>query len=270
MSKYDFVIFTDLDGTLLDKHNFQSGRALDTLKRCQELHVPVVFVSAKTRVEIEALRVELANISPFVSENGGGLSLPIEEFEKPGGFGRFGDYWRRQSTTAMAELRIALKKAAKAAKIEIRSFADMTATEVASLTGLELAMAKLAKMREYDEPFQIIGETTERLDAIKNEIIKLGYRYTHGGSFHHITGQFDKGQTLQILKNLYLEKKPDTKFIGLGDSYNDLSLLRIVDYPFLVRQPDGSFDENIKIPGLKITKGIGPEGFVEAIESMLI
>jgi mannosyl-3-phosphoglycerate phosphatase len=269
MTKYNYVIFTDLDGTLLDKQTFRPGLAKETLKQCQKSDIPVVFVSAKTRTEIEVLRDELANTAPFISENGGGLFLPIKQFEKPENFTRFGNYWRRQSSTAITELQTALKNAARVAKNEIRSFADMTAAEVASLTGLDLAGAKLARMREYDEPFQIVEETPARLDAIKNAITKLGYRYTHGGILHHITGQFDKGQTLLILKNLYLKKKPAAKFIGLGDSDNDLPMLQIVDYPFLVRKPDGGHNENLHVPGLKITKGIGPEGFVEAVESIL-
>jgi len=269
MTGHNYAIFTDLDGTLLDKQTFQPGRASNTLKQCQKLNIPVVFVSAKTRAEIEVLRNDLANTSPFVAENGGGLFLPIEQFETPENFIRFDNYWRWQSTSTITDIRIALTEAAKAAKIGIRGFADMTAAEVASLTGLDLAGAKLALMREYDEPFLIVDETTDKLDAIKNEIIKLGYRYTHGGILHHITGQFDKGQTLLILKDLFLKKKPDTKFIGLGDSDNDFPMLRIVDYPFLVRKPDGSYSDNLHFPGLKITNGIGPEGFAEAVESIL-
>jgi len=269
MIKYNYVIFTDLDGTLLDKQTLNPGRALKTLKQCQTFNIPVVFVSAKTRVEMEVLRDELANTSPFVSENGGGLFLPVEQFERPDNFTGFDNYWRWQSSTSISELQTALKNASAAAKIKIRSFGDMSAVELASLTGLGLAGVELAKMREYDEPFQIVDETPNRIKAIKHEIAKLGYRYVYAGVFHHIMGQFDKGQTLLKLKNLYLRKDPKIKFIGLGDSYNDLPMLRIVDYPFLVGMPGGGLKKNLNIPGLKITKNVGPKGFVEAIVSII-
>jgi mannosyl-3-phosphoglycerate phosphatase family protein len=269
MSNYNYVIFTDLDGTLLDKNTFEPGRALDTLALCRKHEVPVVFVTAKTRAEIEVIRRRSGNLSPFISENGGGLFLPSESFARPEGFESVNNYWCLQSTTPIDELRTALKRAARTAGVQVKGFGDMTAEEVAALTGLKTEDAKLAKMREYDEPFLPLDAAMEALAKLVREITALGYRHTHGGILHHITGDFNKGETLSILKKIYLDQRPHLKFIGLGDSYNDLPMLQAVDYPFLIRNPDGSHVEGVHIDGLIITDKAGPEGFAEAVESII-
>ena len=59
------------------------------------------------------------------------------------------------------------------------------------------------------------------------------------------------------------EKKIIT--VALGDSENDIPMLKIVDFPFLVRKHDGTAIET-GIEKIVITEAIGPMGFTEAIE----
>jgi predicted mannosyl-3-phosphoglycerate phosphatase (HAD superfamily) len=63
-----FVVFTDLDGTLLTS-SFE--KAMPALEAVHELRIPIVFVSSKTRAEIEVYRKRLDNGHPFVFETGG-------------------------------------------------------------------------------------------------------------------------------------------------------------------------------------------------------
>jgi mannosyl-3-phosphoglycerate phosphatase family protein len=265
----EFVIFSDIDGTFLDKRTYRPGKAIYTLLACRERNIPIVFVSAKTCTEIEALLDELDYITPFVCENGGGLFLPRDKFARPVTFDDYDNYWRFQSDITIDELHRALVRIAHSLDISIKGFLDMSDEEVAHLTGLDTEGAARARKREYDEPFIIINETEEKIQLVKSLIIMLGYGYTHGGGLHHIMGRFDKGRTLQMLKNIYLQINPKYKFIGVGDAYNDLPMLRIVDYPFLVRKPDGSHEKDVTVDNLKITDGIGPDGFTEAINSLV-
>ena len=72
------VIFTDLDGTLLDHNSYGWEKAEPALRLCRESRIPLILVSSKTRSEIRALQQELGLSSPFVSENGGGVFFPKE------------------------------------------------------------------------------------------------------------------------------------------------------------------------------------------------
>ena len=263
------VIFTDLDGTLLDRRTFSPAPALPTLDKCRYLKIPVVFVSAKSKAEIEPIREMLRNDSPFISENGGGLYLPSEKFKQFEGFSQAGSYWCHRSAQSIDELRRTLLAAARAVSVELKCFFQMTDQEVADLTGLNPREAKLAKDREFDEPFILIDENQNKVTKLKKAIIEAGYRYTTGGSLHHITGDFDKGQAVELLKKLYLDLNPDTRFAGLGDAFNDLPMLKLFDFPFLVRKPDGDYDRTVKLDNLTITKGPGPAGFAEAVDAII-
>ena len=69
-----------------------------------------------------------------------------------------------------------------------------------------------------------------------DSISKVGLCYTRGGRYLHAMGNCDKGKATAILKNLYLEQFNRILSIGVGDSDNDLSMLKIVDKPFYVKK----------------------------------
>ena len=77
------VIFTDLDGTLLDARNYSWRAAQPALDQLRRRRVPVVFCTSKTRAEILPLREELRNADPFVAENGGAIYVPRSYFPFP-------------------------------------------------------------------------------------------------------------------------------------------------------------------------------------------
>jgi mannosyl-3-phosphoglycerate phosphatase len=263
------VILTDLDGTLLDRKTYQAGPALPYLKKCRELAIPAVFVTAKSKAEVEPIRKELDNDEPFICENGGGIYIPANKFPHLEGFEKIGEYWCRCSDKPIDELLMALDEISKKLVIDVKSFSQMTIAEVAELTGLTPHQAQLAKIRKFDEPFIIINQTPEKLAAIKSEIINQGYSYTSGGYLHHIKGNFDKGVSVELLKRIYLQQNPLTKFASIGDAANDLPMLELVDYPFLVKRPDGNYDQNAKIEGSFFTESAGPAGFAEAVDYLL-
>ena len=77
------VIFTDLDGTLLDAaYSFlPAAPALEAVRRTS---VPLVICSSKTRREIESYRIRLGNHDPFIAENGGAVYVPEGYFPAAG------------------------------------------------------------------------------------------------------------------------------------------------------------------------------------------
>src|SRR4030067_2997947 len=74
------VIFTDLDGCLLDSKPYSFEPAQAALRLIKQKKIPLVLVSSKTRVEMEEYRRRLKNDHPFVSENGGAIFIPKDYF----------------------------------------------------------------------------------------------------------------------------------------------------------------------------------------------
>ena len=56
---------------------------------------------------------------------------------------------------------------------------------------------------------------------------------------------------------------------AVGDRLNDLPMLKVVDYPVAVRVPGGGYDPGISVPCLIRAKGIGPEGWRDAILELI-
>lgn len=260
------VIFSDLDGTLLHPVTYSSAAAFPALRRAGAEGIPVVFVSSKTRAEIEGWRLRLGNTAPFVSENGGGIFVPPGQFPFPVGTVRQGeDVEVLALGTPYSIIREVFILVRETLGIAARGFGDMTVGEIGALTGLDLRDAELAKAREFDEPFVFDGPFDDRLLA---GIEKSGLRWTRG-RLYHAMGASDKGRAVRKIKAWYERLYGRILTIAVGDGFNDLPMLAEADHPVLVRREDGTYDPDVDLPGLIRTEGVGPAGWNEAILSLV-
>jgi len=264
------IVFTDLDGTLLDQNTYSYRASLPALRKLQALKMPVILCSSKTRAEIEPLWRELPLEDPFVVENGGAIYFLPEYFPAAADNARTDN---RLCTLELGghigELRAGLAEAARRLHIRVRSFGDMSQTEILELTGLTKHQAQAAAQREYDEPFLIDEPSRERMLA--TALRMRGFTVTKGDRFFHLSRGSDKGKAARLLMDLYRKDGAVLMSVGLGNSANDLSLLLAVERPILIRNPDRSWDSTItqNIPGIRKTMSIGPEGWAESVEKLL-
>jgi len=266
-----WIIFTDLDGTLLDSETYSFAPALPALRSLSDLNIPLILCSSKTRTEIEFYREQLGNRHPFISENGGGIFIPKGYFgfmfEVPHHTIQVEDQYE---VIVLGAVYGEIRKAVAALRQEgfpIRGFGDMSTEEVAGLTGLSSREAAMAKERHFDEPFIFKGKEAD-IPQLLAAILSKGFRYTQG-DFYHVLGDSDKGKAVSILEDLYRKAFGEIVTIGLGDSPNDIPMLERVDYPVIVQKPSGGYDRRIQIPNLMKTKGAGPEGWNNAILSLV-
>jgi mannosyl-3-phosphoglycerate phosphatase len=164
------VIYSDLDGTLLDHDRYEWTPAKPALDRLRELCVPLVLSSSKTRAEIERWRERLRNRDPFICENGGALYIPDGAISTPPrGSAREGGYRRIEYGAPHDELRKVLRRIAKRVDLPLRGFSSLPRPELEELTGLSGEDLDLSLRREYDEPFvssrPLDGEEEARLKA---------------------------------------------------------------------------------------------------------
>ncbi|RPI37091.1 MAG: HAD-IIB family hydrolase [Nitrospiraceae bacterium] len=262
----NIVIFTDLDGTLLDYSTYSFEKALPALDIIRQQSVPLILCSSKTRTEIEYYREKLANSHPFVSENGGGIFIPKKYFDSPLSASHpveeEADYDVIRLGARYSDLRKAVKELQQEG-FEITGFGDMTAKELSDMTNMNIEEAVMAKERDFDEPFIYKGPS-HGLPHLFRSINQKGFTFTQG-RFFHILGSSDKGKAVSILADLYKRKYGEIKTIALGDSPNDIPMLERADRPVLVQKQDGVYDPQIDMPKLIRADGIGPEGWNKAI-----
>jgi mannosyl-3-phosphoglycerate phosphatase len=271
----NLIIFTDLDGSLLDGTTYSYEAATPALTALSEQGIPLVLVSGKTRAEIEPIRQRLDNRDPFIVENGGAVFVPHGLFDFPL------ERIRTKSPYEVIELglpyhmlREVLKQIEHAVETPLQGFGDLSVDAIMEETGLPRADAILAKQREYDEPFLLQGPQA-LIEEVCRQIITRGLRWTKGGRLFHLMGENDKGAAASILLRYYHRQQRMTgpaeriETVGIGDSINDASLLAMVDYPILVQKPDGSYDPDIQLSGMIRAPGIGPVGWNEAVLELL-
>lgn len=266
------VIYTDLDGTLLDHASYSLDESRPALQLALARSIPIVFCSSKTRAEIEVIRQDAGVSGPFIVENGGAIYIPEHyfRFEIPGSHKREG-YDVLEFGTAHADLVKVLQRLEAELGANLRGFHEMTVEQVASDCGLSLEEARRAKLREYDEPFAIENGRAEVENKLAKRIVQLGLNLTRGGRYLHLLGDNNKGRAVQNLTGLFRRDDQELITVGLGDSLNDLPMLKEVDLPFLVRKPDGRYDDELlrQLPRVHLAEGVGPAGWNAAVTDLL-
>ncbi len=260
------IVFTDLDGTLLDARTYSFDAARPALDLLQKKNVPLVICTSKTRAEVELWRTKLGNNHPFIVENGGAAYIPKDyfPFRVPGARQRNG-YAVLEFGTPYRDLVKELKELSAATGCEVLSFDSMSVAELARRSLLPVHQAELAKQREYDEAFEILSAGAYRLlEAIERKRL----RWTRGDRFYHILGNNDKAVAVEHLSALYRRAYGEVQTIGVGDGWNDVRFLSSVDVPVLVRSP---FDTAIKRaePRCIVTDAPGPHGWNDALLSLM-
>ncbi len=234
--------------------------------------MPLVLCSSKTRPELEELERRLGIAYPFVSENGAAVYLPAGSFpsDLPGAIRRDG-YDVIAYGRPYAVLQEALHRVAGELGVGVRGFGDMSAEEVAADCGLPLPLARLAKQREFDEPFRVIdGEPSARL-RVHEALRRAGFTVMAGGRYDHVTGGSDKGAATALLRRLYRKACGPVTVVGLGDAPNDVPLLKAVDVPVIVRGPSSITTARVveQVPWARVTMAEGPAGWSEAVLALV-
>jgi mannosyl-3-phosphoglycerate phosphatase len=258
------IIFTDLDGSLLDRETYSFQAALPALRVIRHRGIPLLLVSSKTRAEMELYRKRLGIHHPFISENGGAIFIPKNYFSFHCPFNReSGEYFILEFGASYSEILLTLDSVRKETGISIQGFSDLTVREIARLCAISEKEAELSKRREYDEPFLIRGGR-EAVDIIKQKIQEKGMIYAWGGRFHHILGKSDKGKAVRVMGRLFKNEYSSTTTIGIGDSENDLPMLRSVDHPFFLRGEEAK-THVAGMSNLTIVDGSGPQAWNRVI-----
>jgi mannosyl-3-phosphoglycerate phosphatase len=264
------IVFSSLDGSLLDSETraWEEARpALDVLRR---LEIPVVLTSSKTRGEVAAHARAMDLEAPFVAESGGAVAVPEGYFghKVPGSEVRDG-YDILPLGVPRRELARALAEMATRIGARVRGIASLGLSEVQRLTGLSGGAVRLALEREHDEPFVVEDEAS--LVALAEAAIERKLRVRRGRGFFHLSGGSDKGRAARVLMGLFEAAGRRLTSIGLGDAPNDLAMLTAVQQPIVIPGPDGTADPALaeSLPGAQLAPRPGPAGWNAAVLSVL-
>ena len=266
-SQPQILIFTDLDSTLLDDQTYDFSPALPALKIIHSRKIPLILVSSKTRAEIEFFRELLSLETPFIAENGGGIYFPTS-FALPKEcpytkVDRFHALFMGRPIKEVLERSRKLK-----GEFNFRGFSEMPVQEIASLTSLTLENALRASKREFDEPI-LLQDFSDNQEIFCEKAAQYGLDCVHGGRFIHLFLGGNKGRAVGKVLDIYKQRKGAIFSIALGDSPNDISMLKAVDRAVVMQGRDGTHIKGLTHPDLITLEENGPGAWNRVMLSIL-
>jgi len=266
------LVFTDLDGTLLDHYSYATEDAEETIVALKFHDIPIIPNSSKTFSEIMEIRQQLRLTSPFIIENGAAVYIPINYFEKqPLGTHLEGHFWVKPFCESKAHWLSLLQQEATQFHAFFEGFSQLTTQQLADLTGLDNQQAEMAKQRQYGEPLNWLGSAQEKTEFIAH-MQKSGANVLQGGRFLHVSGYCDKGQAQDWLALQYQDNKVASQVItiALGDSDNDSAMLEAATIAVQIRSPVHEFPQLKRQQDVYQSKQYGPAGWAECLQKTVL
>lgn len=269
------LVFTDLDGSLLDHHSYSFKPAVKMLETLEAQGIPVIPITSKTMAELLPLRKQLNNAHPFIVENGAAIYIPNNYFsQQPENSKAAGDFWVIENSVARKTWLQLLEDNSDEYSTEFRTFDSIFkqygVEGIAEITGLSSSMAKLANQREFSEPVQWTGTAARKKLFIK-KLQSLGATVLQGGRFLSVGGATDKGRALLQLENLYLiqTQQNSCETLAIGDSGNDISMLEQASSALIIKSNNHSPPKLTRSKNCSTSIKTGPEGWAAGVADWL-
>lgn len=263
-----YIVFTDLDGSLLDHFTYSWLEAQQAVQALFELKIPLILVTSKTLAETQSIAQELPGRYPMIVENGGSLVIPENYFDDLGdGESRHENgYIIVNLGVDYHQITDTLKKIRLEHDFKFTGFADMSVSDVIKHTGLGETEAALAKQRHSSEPF-LWQDSDDRIRQLATILQSSQLGLTRGGRFWHAGGKTSKSIAINALLTYYLDNGYEQVCsLSLGDSENDTSMLQETDYGVIIQKHDGRYLQvEAKKNTLIKSKHPGPRGWNQAV-----
>ncbi|MCG6955823.1 MAG: HAD hydrolase family protein [Gemmatimonadetes bacterium] len=276
------VVFTDLDGTLLDYDGYTWVPAVGAVHALLETGAALVFCSSKTLAEQRIHQERLGSRHPLIVENGSAIAIPRRYFHEQLDLEAAGLPVHRNQDYDIMVLGVgrdavleALGELRTEGGIAFRGYADMTLDDVREMTGLPGDAARRAQLREFSETVSVEGGP-EAWQRFLRALEVRGLRSFGTGPTGTVVGRnADKGRAVTLLTGLYRraasasgDGATPVVTIGIGDAANDEPMLQAVDRAFLVERAGGGWQE-LEVGGLERIEGVGPVGWSRVISRLL-
>ena len=259
--KKQIIIFTDLDGSLLNKDTFRFDEIEDYFKELISIGIKIIPNSSKTEAELSDFNNQYNLNLSFIAENGSsihGLNLINKNLPQKILLGRSTDQiYKVYEENIPSDL-----------KQKITFILKLKSKEQEEIFGLPLNKMLLAIKRDHSIPIQFNGTENEKSEFI-NIINDCGLTIQTGGRIMNICDNTNKSKamvkTIQLIKD---EMNNEIITIGVGDNQNDIEMLGETDYSCLVK--NDNFDSSlINMDNLIKSSKPSPLGWADVIKTAI-
>lgn len=273
------LIFTALEGALIDPRTDSFAGAEEAVYELDRRKIAYILLTSRTREEIEPVRRKLEHNHPFVTENGGGIFFPDGYFSvRIPGVARVARYLSVAQGRPYAEICEALDDIAEECAVGVAGFHHMSVREIAENTGMKPRNAELARAREFDEPFYFTSADDKAIARFVETARTRGYDVRRGATFWHFSAKCDPARAVRTIAGLFREStRTKLRLVGIGASEQDLAWLSAVNQAIMLPGSGGVPDESDHPrkaggrTGTAVTMGEapGPSGWNAAILNII-
>ncbi len=217
------VVFSDLDGTLLDHDSYSFEAARPALDLLTARGIPLILASSKTAAEMRPIAEAIGIDHPMIVENGAGV------VGLPGSHGAV-----HYSLSPYNRLRDFVRELPKELRACFAGFGDWDVARVAAETGLFPEAAERAKAREFSEPGLFSGTAAQRQDFVAR-LDAAGFTAVQGGRFFTLMPKTSKAERMADVVAFYRQQSSEpVRTVALGDAPNDLAMLEAADCGIII------------------------------------
>jgi len=248
------IVFSDLDGTLLDHETYSYAPAQPALDRLRAQAIPLVLATSKTAAEVADLRADMGFADyPAIVENGAGV-LPAGA--------------TKAATDASGDdhvrLIAALNQIPDALRAGFAGFTDWGPDGIAEKTGLSRDQAAKAGQRQFSEPGIWHGARADE-DRFIAELARRGVAARRGGRFLTLSFVATKAGQMTAIRDAIA---PGARMMALGDAPNDAEMIAAADIGVVVANPTApDFTDLLGDAAgtVRRTTRAGPSGWNQAV-----
>jgi predicted mannosyl-3-phosphoglycerate phosphatase (HAD superfamily) len=170
----------------------------------REANIPCVWLSGRSRAQLDDPLRKLDHQEPFVAEGGSGVYIPVDYFhlrgEKSERRGRFLCIPVAQPQPAAA---VALESLSHDTGVEAVALRSLSPRELAQNSGLPQREAELARQRDFDELFFFAGATDSDIERFREEATRRKLQLRPRGVLWSLAAGASVAQCVREITKLY-------------------------------------------------------------------
>jgi predicted mannosyl-3-phosphoglycerate phosphatase (HAD superfamily) len=233
-----------------------------------------VWVTTRTRLQIDDPRRKLGHTHPFIAEGGCGVYLPEGYFhlrpEKTLRLGRFTCLPVAEPQPAAAE---GLEELSEETGISAVALRSLSPRELAQNTGLPQQQAELMRHPDFDEVFFFAGATESETKRFAAECLNRKWQLRERGVLGSLAIGASMKQCVRELSKLYTRAlRSQPKLVGIAAEWSDSEVLSACDRGFvLVENPKAEVTPGTRKKAGNAMREVdiaGPDGWESILQAV--
>jgi predicted mannosyl-3-phosphoglycerate phosphatase (HAD superfamily) len=239
------IVFCDVDSLLPVRGKMAPGFDEFTAE-LEHAAIPNVWVTTRSRLQIDDPRRKLGHNHPFIAEGGCGVYLPEGYFHlrpaKTVRLGRFTCLPVAEPQPAAADALEELSAETGVAAVALRS---LSPRELAQNSGLPAQQAELMRHPDFDEPFFFAGAADGDVERFVAEGTNRHWQLRQRGVLWSLAVGANLKQCVRDLSKLYTRAlRSQPKIVGIASGDGASELLAACDRGFLLVDRTASVDDS--------------------------